>query len=136
MLSKENVREIIEFAYKKQLFILADEVYQDNVYPDGMKFHSFKKVKLCFIIPHAFPVTFSYYKSFQVLFEMGLPYSKMPMASFMSCSKGYMGECGLRGGYVEVINLTSIMEAKLSRCLSSTLCPTVMGQIAMYCIVS
>ncbi|CAF1154683.1 unnamed protein product, partial [Brachionus calyciflorus] len=23
------------------LFILADEVYQDNVYAEGMKFHSF-----------------------------------------------------------------------------------------------
>lgn len=67
---------------------------------------------------------------------MGLPYSKMPMASFMSCSKGYMGECGLRGGYVEVINLAKDMEAKMIRCLSSTLCPSVMGQISVYCIVS
>ena len=32
--------------------------------------------------------------------EMGALYCDMEMASFMSCSKGYMGECGMRGGYV------------------------------------
>ena len=34
--------------------------------------------------------------------EMGSPYSGMEVASFMTCSKGYMGECGIRGGYAEV----------------------------------
>ena len=33
----------------------------------------------------------------QVVMEMGFPYSEMEIASFMSCSKGYMGECGMRG---------------------------------------
>ena len=28
--------------------------------------------------------------------EMGEPFSGMEVASFMSCSKGYMGECGMR----------------------------------------
>ncbi|XP_077293296.1 alanine aminotransferase 2-like [Arctopsyche grandis] len=114
VISIDNIKEIIKFAYKEQLFILADEVYQDNIYPDGMEFHSFKKV----------------------LHEMGPPYTSMKMASFMSCSKGYMGECGLRGGYIEVLNITPEMEAKLSRNISSTLCPTVIGQIGIYCIAN
>ena len=42
------------------------QVYQDNVYADGCKFHSFKKV----------------------LMELGEPYCHMELASFMSCSKG------------------------------------------------
>jgi hypothetical protein len=42
------------------------QVYQDNVYDPNSKFHSFKKV----------------------LVEMGEPYHKMELASFMSCSKG------------------------------------------------
>lgn len=46
------------------------QVYQDNVYGEGMKFHSFKKV----------------------MTEMGEPYKNMELASFMSASKGYMGE--------------------------------------------
>ena len=33
---------------------------------------------------------------------MGAPYSGLEVASFMTCSKGYMGECGIRGGYAEV----------------------------------
>ena len=33
---------------------------------------------------------------------MGAPYDQMELASFMSASKGFMGECGYRGGYAEV----------------------------------
>lgn len=44
VLSRENIEEIIKFAYKEKLFVLADEVYQDNVYAEGSKFYSFKKV--------------------------------------------------------------------------------------------
>lgn len=44
VLSRKNIEEVIKFAYKEKLFILADEVYQDNVYAEGCKFHSFKKV--------------------------------------------------------------------------------------------
>lgn len=52
-------------------FILSTKVYQDNVYADGCKFHSFKKV----------------------LFEMGPEYSNtVELASFHSTSKCYMGE--------------------------------------------
>lgn len=70
VLSLENIQKIIKWAYSKKLFILADEVYQDNVYADGMKFHSFKKVA----------------------YELGEPYSNMEIASFYSTSKGWMGE--------------------------------------------
>ena len=44
VLTKENIREIIQFAYCEKLFILADEVYQHNIYDDCSEFHSFKKV--------------------------------------------------------------------------------------------
>ena len=33
------------FAHKEKLFLLADEVYQHNVYCPRSKFHSFKKVR-------------------------------------------------------------------------------------------
>ena len=57
--------------------------FQHNVYAEGCEFHSFKKV----------------------MREMGEPYSSMELASFMSTSKGYMGECGIRGGYAEICNV-------------------------------
>merc|ERR1740139_2129559 len=79
VLPRENIEAIIKFAHKHRLFLFADEVYQHNVYAEGSEFHSFKKVMM----------------------EMGAPYSSMELASFMSCSKGYMGECGIRGGYSE-----------------------------------
>lgn len=66
VLTRSNIEDIIKFAQKNHLFILADEVYQHNIYDENSTFHSFKKV----------------------LMEMGEPYSKMELASFMSISKG------------------------------------------------
>ncbi|KAG0712674.1 Alanine aminotransferase 2 [Chionoecetes opilio] len=90
------------------------QVYQDNVYAEGCKFHSFKKV----------------------LMELGEPYCHMELASFMSCSKGYMGECGLRGGYAELINLDPQVKAMYLKSISAKLCPTTLGQAVMECVVN
>lgn len=114
VLSRENIENIIKFAHKEDLFIFADEVYQDNIYAPGSKFYSFKKV----------------------LMEMGPPYSQMELASFMSSSKGYMGECGLRGGYAEVINLDEDVRKMYLKSISAMLCPTVLGQTVMDCVVN
>lgn len=114
VLSRQNIEEVIKFAHKEKLFIFADEVYQDNVYAAGSKFYSFKKV----------------------LSEMGEPYSKMDMASFMSCSKGYMGECGIRGGYAEVINMCPEVKALLLKSISAQLCPTTIGQACIDVVVN
>lgn len=114
VLSKENIQEIIKFAYSEKLFLFADEVYQDNIYAKGSAFHSFKKV----------------------LMEMGEPYNKMELASFMSCSKGYMGECGIRGGYAEVINMCPQVKAMLLKSISAQLCPTTIGQACMDTVVN
>lgn len=113
VLSRENIEEIIKFAHKEKLVLFADEVYQDNVYEKGSKFHSFKKVMM----------------------EMGTPYSEMELCSFMSCSKGYMGECGIRGGYAEVVNLCPEVKAMLLKCISAQLCPTTIGQACMDVVV-
>lgn len=72
----------------------------------------------------------------QVLVEMGPPYSNMELASFMSCSKGYMGECGLRGGYAEVINMDPKVKAMYLKAISAMLCPTVLGQACLDTIVN
>lgn len=41
-----------------------------------------------------------------------------------------MGECGLRGGYTEVINLDPDVKAMLLKSVSAMLCPTVLGQVS------
>merc|ERR1712038_1604966 len=114
VLTRENIEAVIKFAAEKKLFVFADEVYQHNVYAQGSKFHSFKKV----------------------MTEMGAPYSEMEVASFMSCSKGYMGECGIRGGYAEVVNMDPDVKAMLMKSISAKLCPTVIGQTCMDVVVN
>uniref|UniRef100_A0A3Q3M8R8 alanine transaminase n=1 Tax=Mastacembelus armatus TaxID=205130 RepID=A0A3Q3M8R8_9TELE len=105
--TRQCIEDVIRFAAKERLFLMADEVYQDNVYGHGCRFHSFKTV----------------------LFEMGPEYSNtMELVSFHSTSKGYMGECGFRGGYMEVINMDDEVKAELTKLLSVRLCSPVPGQ--------
>ena len=113
VLSEQNIKDVIKFAYDNKLFLFADEVYQDNVYAEGCKFHSFKKV----------------------MKSMGEPYASMELASFMSCSKGYMGECGIRGGYAEIINIDPSVKAMLNKSISAKLCPTVIGQVSFNLLI-
>jgi len=47
-------------------------------------------------------------------------------------SLGYMGECGLRGAYAEVINLDPRVRAMLLKLISAMLCPTVHGQVCKH----
>lgn len=111
VLTEQNIREIIKFAHKHQLMIIADEVYQHNIWKEGAKFHSFKRV----------------------MHDLGL---KFELASMMSSSKGYMGECGLRGGYCELINLDADVKAMFLKMLSARLCSSILGQISMDCVVA
>ena len=39
---------------------------------------------------------------------MGLQ-GKIPLVSMMSASKGFYGECGKRGGYMEVLGVAVLM---------------------------
>ena len=67
---------------------------------------------------------------------MGAPYNGLEVASFMTCSKGYMGECGIRGGYAEVVNMDPEVMAMLQKSISAKLCPTVIGQACMDVVVN
>ncbi|HPS65187.1 MAG TPA: aminotransferase class I/II-fold pyridoxal phosphate-dependent enzyme, partial [Ignavibacteria bacterium] len=69
VLSEDNVKMIINFARSHNLSILADEVYQENVYPKDKKFHSFAKV----------------------MSDMNI--TDVALFSFHSMSKGFYGEC-------------------------------------------
>jgi len=114
VLTRDNIESIIKFAHREKLFLLADEVYQHNVYAPNSAFHSFKKV----------------------MTEMGPPYSNLELVSFMSCSKGYMGECGVRGGYAEVLNMDTDVMAMLQKSISAKLCPPILGQVCVDLVVN
>lgn len=40
-----------------------------------------------------------------------------------------MGECGLRGGYVELANMDPKVFSHLQKMISAKLCSTVLGQV-------
>lgn len=42
VLTRKNIEQIIKFAFEHKLFLLADEVYQENLVTK--RFYSFKKV--------------------------------------------------------------------------------------------
>lgn len=114
VLSHDNIKNVIKFAKEENLILMADEVYQHNIYAKGSAFHSFKKV----------------------LMEMGSDYSDIELTSFMSTSKGFMGECGFRGGYCEAINFDPEVKLQLLKSLSTKLCSSVAGQAAMDVVVN
>jgi alanine transaminase len=61
---------------------------------------------------------------------MNVPYSvSVELASFYSCSKGYAGECGMRGGYVEMVNIDAEVYDLFEKMISAKLCSTVIGQV-------
>jgi alanine transaminase len=112
--TEANIQSIIKWAFTKRLFIIADEVYQDNVYAPHMQFHSFKKVAS----------------------QMGHPYSSMQIASFFSTSKGFVGECGARSGYFEIINLDPEVKQEFRKLQSTYLCSSVIGQVCMDAVIN
>ena len=108
----ENIAMVIRFAKAHNLAILADEVYQENVYLAGDRFVSFAKV----------------------LTELGE--KDVSLFSFHSCSKGYLGECGQRGGYMEIRNIPADVVAQILKLQSVSLCSNLTGQMTTYCLVN
>ena len=72
----------------------------------------------------------------QVLAELGKDYSDVVLASFHSISKGFYGECGRRGGYVELLNLPPDVFAELVKLASIDLCSNLNGQICTALMMS
>ena len=114
ILDAESVHEVISFAKEYGLAIIADEVYQENLY--GGQFVSFAKA-------------------------LGEE-KEVPLFSLHSISKGFYGECGHRGGYLEVRNPPMIAGTELSfidlllKQASVSLCANSVGQIMTYLMVS
>lgn len=103
LLRKDEMIDIIRFCEKEGIVILADEVYQDNIYCDDAEFIPFRKLV----------------KSLK---------SEVQLISFHSCSKGLAGECGIRGGLMQLENVDSDVIAVLYKMASVILCSNTVGQ--------
>uniref|UniRef100_A0A665W029 alanine transaminase n=1 Tax=Echeneis naucrates TaxID=173247 RepID=A0A665W029_ECHNA len=105
--SRKSMQEVIHFVSERSLFLLADEI---DVYQD----------------------CFNGEKTEFVLMEMGPPLSDtVELASFHSASKGFMGECGLRDGYVELVNLDHTVMKYIYVLFSKDSSAPVLGQFAL-----
>lgn len=115
VMSEETVREVIAFAADNGLAIIADEVYQENVYDADAGFVSFARV---------------------------LGRGDVPLFSVHSTSKGFYGECGHRGGYLEIRNAPRVRNTGLSftdlvlKQASVNICSNTAGQLMMYLLVN
>lgn len=115
-LSAEDVAEVIKFAAEKKLVVMADEVYQTNVFLGT--FTSFKKGL----------------RDLQKA-EPG-KYDNVELASLHSISKGMVGECGHRGGYFELVGFDEEVQAQIYKFISIMLCPPVVGQCLVEMMVN
>jgi len=114
-LSRQNLEELVKFAYEQKIVLLCDEVYQENIYQDERPFVSARRVA----------------------HELGEPYrSGLEMMCFHTVSKGSLGECGLRGGYVEMVNIHQGTVDEVYKIASINLSPNVPGQVAMSLMVN
>uniref|UniRef100_A0A7R9Z8F2 Aminotransferase class I/classII large domain-containing protein n=1 Tax=Chlamydomonas euryale TaxID=1486919 RepID=A0A7R9Z8F2_9CHLO len=109
-LSEDNLKELIKLCYEEKIVLMCDEVYQENVYQDERPFVSARKV----------------------MHSMGSPYAEgVEMVSFHTVSKGSAGECGLRGGCMELTNIHPGAIDEVYKCASINLSPNTMGQLAL-----
>eukprot|EP00929_Paragymnodinium_shiwhaense_P019606 TRINITY_DN13311_c0_g1_i1.p1 TRINITY_DN13311_c0_g1~~TRINITY_DN13311_c0_g1_i1.p1 ORF type:complete len:544 (-),score=81.56 TRINITY_DN13311_c0_g1_i1:296-1834(-) len=111
VMNREAVAEIITFATLHKLVVLADEVYQENVYAEGKEFHSFKKVLR------------------ELQSKDAAKYKDAQLISFHSTSKGIIGECGQRGGYMEFVGFSDRVMAQFTKMAATSLSSSTLSQI-------
>ncbi len=106
----------VQLCHDENILLLADEVYQNNIYdPENKPFISFKKI---------------------LMDSPAEVRSSVELISFHSISKGVSGECGRRGGYFECVNLDGDVMDQLYKMASINLCPPVTGQVGVDLLVS
>jgi alanine transaminase len=108
VLTRKAVQDVVKFCARHNLVLLADEVYQENVYDDDAEFYSAKRAA----------------------YDTGLLQADaIELVSFHSTSKGVFGECGRRGGYMELCGFDGKVKDHLYKLASSSLCSSLNGQI-------
>lgn len=114
VLSKQNIEEIVKFCYDHKMVIIADEVYQNNIYDEDLRFISVRRT-----VKH-----------------MPYPYCKTIIFSCNSVSKGYYGECGLRGGYLDIYNAPELIRDTILNSKCFEICPNIVGQLSMDLLIN
>ncbi|GIX74844.1 alanine aminotransferase 2-like [Caerostris darwini] len=105
-----------KYCFPKAILVInpgSPTAYQFNAFAQGCYFQSFKKTMM----------------------QLGSPYSNLEIVSFISGSTGILGECGLRCGCLEMVNLGEDVIAVYKKSICIKMCPGVLGQIALDCMI-
>ena len=124
-LSRGDIENVLGFAAEAGVVVLADEVYQTNIFQGS--FHSFKSVLRSLQSGSS--------STGDNKNDGGEKYQNLELASLNSISKGMVGECGHRGGYFELTNFDPDVKAQIYKFVSINLCAPVVGQclVEMQC---
>ncbi|KAL4780270.1 pyridoxal phosphate-dependent transferase [Aspergillus varians] len=114
-LGLEDIKSVLDIAAEEKLVVIADEVYQTNVFTG--KFTSFKK------------------RLRELQQEVPGKYDHVELVSLHSVSKGMVGECGHRGGFFELVGFDPLVTAQVYKFISIMLCPPVIGQCLVQVMV-
>lgn len=104
-LSAETLTDVVRFAKEKNLVLIADEVYQENI----LTKHPFKSMS-------------------SIMHELNLD---LEIVSLHSLSKGFLGECGVRGGYCIFENFDPQIMQQFVKLKSIELCSNTVGQLSV-----
>ncbi|KAL6232722.1 hypothetical protein BDW75DRAFT_232558 [Aspergillus navahoensis] len=115
-LSPADIKSVLDIAADEKLVVIADEVYQTNVFIG--EFTSFKK------------------RLRELQQEVPGKYDNVELVSLHSTSKGMVGECGHRGGYFELVGFDPLVAAQVYKFISIMLCPPVIGQCLVELMVN
>lgn len=114
-LTTEQVQGLLNFCYENHLVLIADEVYQENIYNPSLPFVSARKT----------------------LQAMNGPIrNELELVSLHTVSKGGWGECGMRGGYMELHNFDPKVVDEVYKVAAINLCSNMTGQVALGMMVN
>ncbi|CAM0957019.1 unnamed protein product [Alopecurus aequalis] len=65
----------------------------------------------------------------EIVRSLGYGEEDLPLVSYQSVSKGYYGECGKRGGYMEITGFSAPVREQIYKIASVNLCSNITGQI-------
>eukprot|EP00768_Dysnectes_brevis_P005736 gnl/Dysnectes_brevis/426_a469_5296.p1 GENE.gnl/Dysnectes_brevis/426_a469_5296~~gnl/Dysnectes_brevis/426_a469_5296.p1 ORF type:complete len:466 (-),score=213.71 gnl/Dysnectes_brevis/426_a469_5296:87-1484(-) len=116
VLLRKDIETVVRFAHANGIVIVADEVYQENIYD---------------------PEHFPFVSVHQVARELAAKGECVgtQIISVHSASKGMLGECGYRGGYMHMYNIDKELVGAFDDILSMG-CPNITGMIAMSAMVA
>jgi len=103
IMSRQDMEDTIRFCHERGCVLIADEVYQHNLWSSEKQWESFRSVAM----------------------EMDVP---VQIISLHSISKGYYGECGIRGGFVQLHNISTDVRDQMYKVACMEICANSVGQ--------